>query len=205
MPPPNHQPASPSRAKKRTLRCTVGQYGIARMQHERYAHRLPGCARELRPRRGRRRRQLAALHVGEVHAAALEQLAVLRSCAWFRRRLPRAASRRLLKAWPSAASKRGDDRLLQRDEVVADGFGLHCRQRWTPLDRAVADVACGTACRRSGCARPPRTRACCAIFTESPSAVTHSTRPPLVTSALPSARGAGVEHAAIVRGRRASR
>ena len=42
-----------------------------------------------------------------------------------------------------------------------------------------------------------RVRARCACRTESPSAVTHSTRPPVTTTLPSSVRGAGVEHLAV--------
>ena len=50
---------------------------IARMQDQRHAHRFERPAGELRPHGAGRGRQVAAMHARQVHAAALEHLAVL--------------------------------------------------------------------------------------------------------------------------------
>src|SRR5689334_19204183 len=46
--------------------------GVARMEHERKAHRVVGTPGELRTRRARGRRQCLALYARHVHAGALE-------------------------------------------------------------------------------------------------------------------------------------
>ena len=100
--------------------------GVARMQHQRHAQCLPGLARELRAARRGRGRELAALDVREVDAAALEETSVLDHA-----REPAAAFGALpfvgLERVSVRRFKARDDLFLQGEEVVADGAGVHVR------------------------------------------------------------------------------
>jgi hypothetical protein len=96
MPPPNHQ-MSPA-VKKRDVHVHGRAVRIARMQHQRHAHRFERAPGELRARGARRRRQVAALNAREIHATALEQLSVLDDAAGAAaafRALPRIAGEAL--------------------------------------------------------------------------------------------------------------
>ena len=68
--------------------------GIARMQHQRDAHRLPAAAGQFGAMRGGRRRQLVARDMREIDPAALEELAFLDQARDAAAALPSQASRR---------------------------------------------------------------------------------------------------------------
>src|SRR5205807_1024446 len=155
---------------------------IARVQHERHAHRVVRLAGELRPRRRRRGRQAAALHAREVDAAALEDATFLddarHATAPFGALPAIGTEGRAFERF-----ERGDDSGLQFREVIVDclrlhGYGVFFKARW-PMSLRY----CMPSKRMRSTASYARLRA---IFTESPSAVTHSTRPPLVSTVLPS-------------------
>src|SRR5665213_3085570 len=158
--------------------------GVARMQDQRHAGRLPCQACKLRPRKRCRGRQARAAHVGIVDATALEHVAVLDQ--------PRNATA-ALGPGPRIAQERpaldrlecGADALLQRGEPCArrcDAGGVH------PLRAASARWPMSV--RNCMPSKPMRAIVSYAIFcawrTESPSAVTHSTRPPVTTTESPS-------------------
>ena len=96
------------------------------MEHQRHAHRLEAAAGEFGPVRRCRWRQLAADDVREADAAALEQVALLDDA-----RQPAAAERSVGGLLPVSARKgrpvevleRGNDPLLQADQVLAYGLG----------------------------------------------------------------------------------
>ena len=129
--------------------------------------------------RGRRGRQRSPVHVREQHAAALEHAAVLdqpRDAAAAFGPRPGVAAERLAVDRLEA----GDDARLQVEKIGADRGA--CPSASLARRRARGGrCRCGTACRRSGCRRSAAYAARCAWRTESPSAVTHSTRPPLTT------------------------
>ena len=143
--------------------------GIARMQHQRHAHRLAGAAGELRARGGGRGGRLAP--------CTCEKLTPPRSNS-----LPSSITRRdaaaALGARPRRRAERPavevlqrrDDARLQAGEVVVDATvrrvstGL---QRALPLavaQRAMADVVAVLHAVEADAARPPRRRARCAIL-----------------------------------------
>ncbi len=129
---------------------------IARMQHERDAHRLPRAPGELRPRRRGRGRQLRPGDVREAHAGALEKRAILDD--------PRDAPAALgaLPFVRAGTPCRRYPRVARR--CAAAGRGGSRGRRWCPWTLNGARTRggrcpCGTACRRSGCARRPRRRA----------------------------------------------
>ncbi len=64
-------------AEKAHIHVAGGHAGIARMHHHRNTHRAVGAAHQARVARSGRRRELGTVHVGERHAAALEQRAFL--------------------------------------------------------------------------------------------------------------------------------
>src|SRR5688572_27685206 len=145
----------PLSGKKPDVEMDRGAIRIARMQDQRDAHGFEGAAGELRACGTGRWRQVAALHAREVHAAALEDLSVLDDAGG-----PAAA----LGALPRIAGEalavddfqRGDDPLLQRREIVVNDARVQARRSSSARG---ARCPCGTACRRSGCARAPRRRA----------------------------------------------
>ena len=124
MPPPNHHDVGAgARRGVRDEHAHVHVHGrrvrIARMQHQRHAHRLPRAPGELRPLRGRRRRQAVAADVRKLHAAALEARGRPRSTARCRRRLRAASTRRAETARRRSPRARATMRRLQADEVIA--------------------------------------------------------------------------------------
>src|SRR5665213_4376850 len=157
---------------------------VARVQHQRHAGRLPRRPRKLGSRKRCRGRQARAAHVGKVDAAALEHVAALdqpRNATAALGPGPRIAQER------SALDRleRGDDALLQRGEPCArrcDAGGVHFLR--APSARWPMSV------RNCMPSKPMRAivsyATFCAWRTESPSAVTHSTRPPVTTTAPPS-------------------
>src|SRR5687767_1402407 len=157
-----------------------GAVRVARVQYERHACGLPRAAGKLRARGRRRRGQLAAPHAGQVDASALEDLPVLddaRSAATALGPLPGIAAERLA----VEHFERDDEALLQvREEVLDRVAHRRFSARWPMSLRYWAPAK-----RMRSMVSYARVRA---MRTESPSAVTHSTRPPLVRSALPSSR-----------------
>ena len=171
MPPPNHHTSSLGCARGacatniRTFMCTVGTYGLrgcSTSDTPIASHARPAISG---PRRGRRRRQPLAGDVREIDAAALEHVAVLdhaRDAAAALGPRPLVAAERL----PVDRLERGDDARLQADGSSRAGarVDVHgCRPECAAgalraRERAMADVARGTACRRTGSRRPPRTR-----------------------------------------------
>src|SRR5688500_14260917 len=99
------------------------------MEHDRDAHGFVRPAGNLRARGAGRRWELAAVHAGEVDAAALEHLAVFddaaRAAAAFRP-LPRVAQ----EALAVHDLERGDNALLQSREVIVDCLIHFFIARW---------------------------------------------------------------------------
>ena len=132
MPPPNHHtglaPSLLTRWKKRTFMCTVGTYGLRGCSTSETPIAWNERAREFGSAGGRRWRQVAARHVREIHAAALEYAAFLKQL--------RDASA-AFGAHPFVAPKRlsvnlhkaRDDRLLQPAQVLFDGVDVHDRRK----------------------------------------------------------------------------
>src|SRR5207302_3921547 len=81
--------------------------------------------------------------------------------------------------------QRGDDPRLQLREVIVDRLRLHRHRVFFKARWPMSLRNCMPSKRMRSTASYARPRA---IFTESPSAVTHSTRPPLVSTLLPSSR-----------------
>ena len=71
------EPPGIARREEAHVHVHGGTVGVARMQHERHAHRLERASGELRARRACRRWQRGAVHARQVHAAAFEDAAFL--------------------------------------------------------------------------------------------------------------------------------
>ena len=187
MPPPNHHgrrrsPVGACATNMPHVHVHRRHVRIARMEHERHAHRLPRAIGELRARGRCGRRQPFAGDVRVVDAAALEDVAFLdhsRDAAAAFRPRPFVAAERS----PVDRLEPGDDARLQSPEVVAGTVTFIAdhgrRQPIAGRPKAVPrgggdDVSvgrppqprarprddrcrCGTACRRTGFRRPPRT------------------------------------------------
>ena len=163
MPPPNHHTGVACPAGMRGEHAHVHVHRrhvrIARMEHERDAHRLERRAGELAAR-------CCVADGGSARARDVREAAAARA----RTRLPPSSMREHRRRRPpgrvpGVAQERvavdrleaRDDALLQAEQVVADGGGVQSSSALS--NGAVADVACGTACRRSGCLPRPRRRA----------------------------------------------
>ena len=118
--PPGHGLAVADRAEMADVGVRGRQVRVARVEHQRHAHRTPRCAGQLGPRGGRRRRQLRAGDIGEPDPRLLEDRAIAQDP-----RAPAAA----FGAFPEiflegrgavGALDGGADAVLQTGEVVAD-------------------------------------------------------------------------------------
>ncbi len=131
--------------------------GIARVQDQRHAHGFVGEAAELRTRGGGRRRQARALYPRVVHAAALEERAVLdqaRDAAAALGTRPGVAA----EGAPVQLLERGDDARLQSGEVLADRVERHFFGARDPLASREAErplsprgAECSRASRKARC------------------------------------------------------
>ena len=196
--PPARAPAG-SAASMRTFMCTVGTYGLRGWNTSETpiaSNGAPASSGRCCVADGGSARPL---HVREAAAAALEQRA-----AFEQARDAVALELAAGLALPGVADEgvaalgldRRDDALLQAEQVVADGGGVRSSDApaASTLDRALADVAAVLRAVEADAAQRPRRRAAAPARVESPSAVTHSTRPPAVTRLAVAQRGAGVEH-----------
>src|SRR5690606_14118186 len=155
--PPGHGSAVAQGAEVAHVGVGGGQVGIARVEHQRHAHRLPGRAGQLRARGRGRRRQPVAGHVGEADPGLLEHRALAQypgaaAAAQVAAGVARIALPGVLGEAGAAVGDldRGADAVLQAGEVVAD-----------VVESVHADIlgvarAAGIA---SGQARPPTARA----------------------------------------------
>ena len=149
-----------------------GHVGIARMQHERNAHGLESATGEFGAHRARRGREPGAADMRERDAAALEQAAVLDDA-----RVAAATAERRGSAFgalPPVAAERpavepfqlGDDPVLQRGQIGADGVGVHGEvtafvRPGGPASRQVFLPAAANCAARASMARCPMSRRNC--------------------------------------------
>ena len=205
MPPPNQHDrlaARRQRGEHAHVHVHRRHVGVARMEHQRDAHRLERRAGELGPVLRRRGRQRAARARARSRSRRARAARRLRGC---RSRCRRPAARSPGSLLPGVATngvavgrfERGDDALpagragSRATASASMAIGRACRARGSarwPMSRRYCMPS-----KRMRAARPRR-RAAAPACTVSPSAVTHSTRPPLVTSSPSFERGAGMEH-----------
>ena len=169
--------------------CTVGAYGLRGCSTSETPiasnARPASCGRD----GAGRRRQALALDVRKVDAAALEHAGLLSMMQL----MPPPPSARCQAVAPKRRAvdrlQPADDASLQPGEVCRRTLSIvHCDDATgaASLSRGARPARggrcrCDTACRRSECGRSRRRQCVAACRTLSPSAVTHSTRPPLVT------------------------
>ncbi len=162
MPPPNHHTGSaPSffATNMRTLRWTVGAYGLRG-----WSTSETPIASQLRPdqlgaRSGRRRRQAVAAHVGEADARRARTRCPPRSATTSRRR-PRARPFVAPERLAVDRLERSDDRVLQRDEPAA---GTSMSMAGSAMQKTPGPRQAG---RRGGCYTTHRRRASALLAAE---------------------------------------
>src|SRR5262245_18471266 len=118
------EPPGVLRGEKAHVEVNGWAVGVARMQDQRYPHRLPGLPGELRARGRCRGRELRSLDAREIDSAALEEPSILDHA-----REPAAAFGTLpfvgLEGVAVGGFKGVDDLFLQCDEVVGDVVDEH--------------------------------------------------------------------------------
>src|SRR5262245_53401194 len=118
------EPPGVLRGEKAHVEVNGWAVGVARMQDQRYPHRLPGLPGELRARGRCRGRELRSLDAREIDPAALEEPSVLDHA-----REPAAAFGALpfvgLEGVAVGGLEARDDFLLQGKEIAANGADVH--------------------------------------------------------------------------------